>query len=171
VLSHFLSVRAETNQATFAYLVDGNGQRTFYHDANDIPTLFATEWGFLASAPELDAWRNTMDFALSPSNEGGYYGVGAFGGLGSVHTRGPWPLGYFQEFVYARMTGNLSAENDAWRRICALKMWDGLFSEAVDSSTAECTSKAWFSWPGAMIGSALLRSEVKMQCVEEQQGL
>lgn len=171
VLSHFLSVRACTNQTMFAYLVDGNGRRTFYHDANDIPTLFAPEWGFIASAAELDAWRNTMDFAMSPSNEGGYYGVGPFGGLGSVHTRGPWPLGYFQEFVYASITGNSSSEQDAWRKIRAARMWDGLFSEAVDASTAECTSKAWFSWPGAMIGSALLKRKVRKQGVEECQGL
>lgn len=35
--------------------------------------------------------------------------------------------------------------------------WDGTFPEAVDLKTAQCTSKAWFRWPGAMIGALLIR--------------
>ena len=160
-MKHFLTHMPGNSAQLFAYLVDGKGQKTFYHDANDIPTLFAVEWGFLRATSEIEAWRNTIAFALSEANEGGYYAGKSFkfGGLGSVHTRGPWPLGYLQEFLYADMTNDTAAEQDAWRRIKAAMQWDGLFSEAVDINTAQCTSKAWFSWPGSMIGSALLRPE------------
>lgn len=138
-----------------AYLTDGYGHETFYHDANDIPTLFATIWGFLQSKIEIEAWRNTMDYSLSPRNSNGYCNTGRFRGLGSVHTPGPWPLGYFQELVYARMMGNTLDEEDAWRRIQDSMHWDGTFCEAVDPLTGRCTSKHWFSWPGAMIAARL----------------
>ena len=98
-----------------------------------------------------------MKFALSPLNDGGYYAEGKFGGLGSVHTKGPWPLGYAQEYVYAHLTENETEAEDAWRRIKGSMFWDGLFPEAVDCHTGDCVSKAWFSWPGSMIGIALLR--------------
>lgn len=166
-LGKFLQVRPESRLPAFAYLTDGSDQHTFYHDANDIPTLLAPKWGFLSSEFELQAWKNTMDFAFSPSNKDGFYQGGAFAGLGSVHTRGPWPLGYFQEFYYARMIGNAATERDAWRRICGSRMWDGLFSEAVDAKTAQCISKAWFSWPGAMIGGLLLQPEFRTRYIED----
>jgi meiotically up-regulated gene 157 (Mug157) protein len=158
-ISHFTSANPRTGKSMFAYLVDGAGKATFYHDANDVPTLFAPVWNFVQSKPDLELWRNTMEFGLSPLNEKGYCVGEPFGGLGSVHTSGPWPLGYFQEFVFAQMIGDEAAEKDAWRRIRGAMLWDGLFSEAVDYRSAECTSKAWFSWPGSMIGSALLRSD------------
>lgn len=157
-LRHFQTVNGHSGKPMFAYLTDGAGKTTLYHDANDIPTLFAPAWNFVQSESEIELWRNTMDFGLSPSNEKGYFAGEPFGGLGSVHTPGPWPLGYFQEFVYAQLTNNAAAEEDAWRRIKAAMLWDGLFSEAVDYRTAECTSKAWFSWPGSMIGGALVHS-------------
>ena len=102
-----------------------------------------------------------MNFGLSPLNKDGFYPEGKFGGLGSVHTRGPWPLGYAQEFIYASLTGNTAAQEDSWRRIQGAMFWDGFFPEAVDSHTGDCVSKAWFSWPGSMIGSALLRFKLK----------
>lgn len=160
-ISHFVAQNPKTKETMFAYLTDGAGQHTFYHDANDIPTLFAREWGF-AYRPEISAlWTRTFEFGLSAENEGGYYCNGPFGGLGSVHTRGPWPLGYFQELVFAEMTGNCAARDIAWHKIRGTMFSDGLFSEAVDSFTGECTSKAWFSWPGSMIGSALLRDRLQ----------
>jgi meiotically up-regulated gene 157 (Mug157) protein len=160
-LMHFIGKHPTSGQTLFAYLTDGAGRHTFYHDANDIPTLFALDWNFLTT-PTLHAiWSNTMDFGLSPLNDGGYYAEGKFGGLGSVHTKGPWPLGYAQEFIYAHLTGNESAKEDTWRRISGAMFWDGLFPEAVDCHTGDCVSKAWFSWPGSMIGSALLRFCVK----------
>lgn len=156
-VKHFVAVNPESQTEMFAYLTNASGEHVFYHDANDIPTLFAKEWGF-CKTPELEnAWAQTLYFALSPANEGGFYGNGPFGGLGSVHTRGPWPLGYYQELVFAEMQGDVEARAGAWRRIKETSFFDGLFSEAVDAHTGECTSKAWFSWPGCMIGSALLQ--------------
>lgn len=156
-MSHFVAENPKTSEVMFAYLTNGAGKHTFYHDANDIPTLFAPEWGFTRDEASIQAWVRTMKFGLSRANEGGYYGDGPFGGLGSVHTRGPWPLGYFQELVFAEMQGDLAARKNAWERIKGSMFSDGLFSEAVDCQTGVCTSKAWFSWPGSMIGCALLQ--------------
>ena len=167
--THFVAQNPKTNETMFAYLTDGTGQHAFYHDANDIPTLLAREWGFVSTGELSGLWIRTMEFGLSIGNDGGYYGDGPFGGLGSVHTPGPWPLGYFQELVFAEMMGNYPARDNAWGRIQGTMFSDGLFSEAVDSSTGECTSKAWFSWPGSMIGSALLRD--RMQTVLSRQSV
>ncbi|KAJ9606446.1 hypothetical protein H2200_009407 [Cladophialophora chaetospira] len=156
-LEHFLWTGSATRKPSFAYLVDGSGQRTFYHDANDLPTLLAPLWGFTINDVEKQAWHNTMNFAFTPANQGGYYAGGAFEGLGSVHTRNPWTLGFFQQWRYAQITGDAQAEDVAWRKICGVMLWDGMFSEAVDGHTGEVTSKAWFSWPGSMIASGLLQ--------------
>jgi meiotically up-regulated gene 157 (Mug157) protein len=157
ILKHFITTHPKSNETLFTYLTDGAGNHTFYHDANDVPTLFALDWKFINTPHLQPIWTQTMDFAFSPLNEGGYYAEGEFGGLGSMHTKGPWPLGYAQEFVYAHLTGNHEAKEDAWRRIKGAMFWDGLFPEAVDCHTGDCVSRAWFSWPGSMIGSALLR--------------
>ena len=150
---HFLS---SGSNPMFSYLVDGKGKRTFYHDANDLPTLFAPSWGFLRTGTEEQAWHNTMRFGFSNANEGGFYAGGTFEGLGSVHTRNPWTLGFFQQWRYSQMIGDVDGEAEVWRKICDVMLWDGMFSEAVDGETGEVTSKAWFSWPGAMITSGLL---------------
>jgi hypothetical protein len=155
-MRHFVAVNPQTGKTMFAYLTDGAGKHTFYHDANDIPTLFAAEWGLVKTPEDRAAWTHTMEFGLSSANEGGFYGDGPYGGLGSVHTRGPWPLGYFQELVFAEVQGNVKARERVWEKIQGAMFPDGLFSEAVDAHTGECTSKAWFSWPGSMIASALL---------------
>lgn len=163
-MKHFVRYNPVTEQRMFAYLTDGAGKHSFYHDANDIPTLFAKEWGFVDENTDTETiesgtslWMETMNFGFSPANKGGYYDHGPFCGLGSVHTCGPWPLGYLQELIFAEMTGDMAARRKAWEKIKGVMFFDGLFSEAVDSYTGECTSKAWFAWPGSMIGSALLR--------------
>lgn len=156
-LYFFTAENPKTSTTMFAYLTSGAGQHTFYHDANDIPTLFIPAWGFASSPADEALWLRTMDFGLSALNEGGFYPSGPFGGLGSVHTQGPWPLGYVQEYAYASIQRHEAAKEDAWRRIKGCMFWDGLFPEAVDGTTGDCVSKAWFSWPGAMIGSALLK--------------
>ncbi|KAJ5469357.1 hypothetical protein N7539_008975 [Penicillium diatomitis] len=161
-MSHFVARNPTTGTTMFAYLTDGAGQHTFYHDANDIPTLFAQEWGFASTGDASEIWTRTIRFGLSAANEGGFYGNGPFGGLGSVHTRAPWPLGYFQELVFAELTGDSAGRDLAWKKIQGSMFPDGLFSEAVDALTGECTSKAWFSWPGSMIGSALLRDRMRV---------
>lgn len=123
-----------------------------------------------------EAWRNTMRFAFSPRNASGFCSGSSpspsdkqqqqhhqhhqhqypFGGLGSVHSSGAWTLGYFQELMFARIEGDSAAERDAWRRIVGAMQWDGSFAEAVDARSGRCASKAWFSWPAAMIGAALV---------------
>ncbi|KAE9382119.1 hypothetical protein N431DRAFT_506983 [Stipitochalara longipes BDJ] len=157
-LQHFVARNPTTQTMMFAYLTDGAGTHTFYHDANDLPTLFIPSWGFASpSSHEHALWTRTMDFGLSPANTEGFFPKGPYGGLGSVHTRGPWPLGFAQELIFANLVGNRAAAMNAWRRVQGSMFMDGLFSEAVDAETGECTSKAWFSWPGSVIGSALLK--------------
>ncbi|KAI1848844.1 hypothetical protein JX266_005272 [Neoarthrinium moseri] len=156
VLHHFVAPRQSDGQPIFAYLCDGNGNHRLYHDANDMPTLFAVKWDFIEAAGELGVWKNTMDWGLSPANDSGYFQGGPFGGLGSVHTPDPWALGYFQEFMYAHMIGDREAQSSAWRRIRAVMLFDGSFPEAVDAETGVITSKAWFNWPGCMIGIAFI---------------
>jgi hypothetical protein len=153
----FVSNHSSRVEHLFAYLTDGYGNFTFYHDGNDIPTCFARDWGFVTAPEEIAIWKNTMEFGLSPANKDGYCNESPYGGLGSVHSPGAWSLGYFQELAYAASNENEKAMQIAWRKIAAAMQWDGTFPEAVNPKTAECTSKAWFSWPGAMIGALLIR--------------
>lgn len=155
-LQHFLTTDPATGEPIIAYLTDGAGQHTLYHDANDIPTIFAPTWGFLETPAQTQAWRNTMRFALSARNARGYASGGAFEGLGSVHSAGPWPLGYFQELMFADATRDRELRRAVWRRIEGAMQWDGTFGEAVDVGSGGTTSKAWFSWPGSMLGAALV---------------
>jgi uncharacterized protein len=158
VLQHFVARNPTTGTTMFAYLTDGAGTHTFYHDANDLPTLFIPDWNFAApKSSEYALWARTMNYGLSPSNTEGFFPEGPYHGLGSVHTRGPWPLGFAQEFIYANLISDVAAAKGAWRRIQGSMFMDGLFSEAVNAETGECISKAWFSWPGSVIGSALLK--------------
>ncbi|KAF1916575.1 Six-hairpin glycosidase-like protein [Ampelomyces quisqualis] len=159
----FMAENHAYEQVLFAYLADGCGKVIFYHDGNDIPTAFAHEWGFVTTPKEVCAWRATMEFALSPANTKGYCNGSPYGGLGSMHSPGAWTLGYFQELAYAASSGNVFAMQTAWRKIAAAMQWDGTFPEAVCPKTAECTSKAWFSWPGAMIGALLIRMKFNGQ--------
>ncbi|KAH8780614.1 Six-hairpin glycosidase-like protein [Hyaloscypha sp. PMI_1271] len=160
-LRHFVACNPATGTTMFAYLTDGAGVHTFYHDANDLPTLFIPTWRFAdPSSPEHALWTRTMEFGLSPLNTDGFFPQGPYGGLGSVHTRGPWPLGFAQEFIFASLLGDRAAIEDAWRRIQGSMFMDGLFSEAVNAENGECTSKAWFSWPGCVISSALIKFEI-----------
>ncbi|RYO82063.1 hypothetical protein DL766_010145 [Monosporascus sp. MC13-8B] len=159
-LRFFTTHHLHNGKSMFAYLIDGHGEHTFYHDANDVPTLFAAEWKFVETPDQITTWRNTMDFGLSPSNERGFCAEGPYGGLGSQHSPGAWVLGYFQELAYAALVDDAPAVDDVWEKILAAMQWDGTFSEAVDPQTAECSSKAWFSWPGSMIGALLVRMRV-----------
>ncbi|UKZ57633.1 hypothetical protein TrVGV298_011493 [Trichoderma virens] len=134
-MQHFLITDPDFGHTKIAYLVDGHGKHTFYHDGNDIPTAFAASWGFFSTKKDLEAWYNTMSFALSEENSLGYSSGGPFAGLGSVHSQGPWPLGYFQEMLYADVRGNKRAKADALQRIIGAMQWDGTFGEAVDVKT------------------------------------
>ncbi len=132
----------------FAYAVRGakaDGAR-HYHDANDLPTVFAPAWGFCdASDP---VWLATIEFAWSKDNEG--YFAGPLGGLGSLHTRHPWPLGDLQGIVVARVLADAKREKRALERLDKVETWDGLLPEAYDESTGAVASRHWFAWPAAL---------------------
>lgn len=98
----------------------------------------------------------------TPGCNGGYAGRGTepFHGLGSDHSAGAWVLGFYQEWKFAAAVGDGAREAGAWRKIRGAMQWDGTFSEAVDVWTGECTSKTWFSWPGAMVAAELIETVV-----------
>jgi meiotically up-regulated gene 157 (Mug157) protein len=68
-LKHFSASRKGKN--IYAYLTDLQGNMTFYHDANDLPMLFAPIWGICEATDPL--WVNTMNFAFGSENKGGFY--------------------------------------------------------------------------------------------------
>ncbi|RSH79489.1 uncharacterized protein EHS24_001541 [Apiotrichum porosum] len=151
-LSHFVTTHPTTGKNMFAYLTSTTGQYQFYHDANDLPTALAPSWGFCAL--DSQTWHNTLAFGFSTANTDGFYPGGKYGGLGSVHTRDPWPLGEGQRLVIkAQLHQDVS---EVINRLLVQVQWDGLFSEAVDRHTGVVTSKHWFSWPGSFVSSALI---------------
>ncbi|KAJ4298269.1 hypothetical protein N0V90_006169 [Kalmusia sp. IMI 367209] len=114
---HSFTVRhPDSGLEVFAYLTDGKGSHTFYHDANDIPTLFCHHWSFLLTATERLTWHNTMAFGLSPANNQGFCNEGRYPGLGSVHSPGAWVLGYYQELAYAALRKQEGEMREAWRK-------------------------------------------------------
>ena len=132
----------------YAYAVRGpNGEGALrYHDANDLPTVFAPGWRFCrASDPR---WRATMAFAWSKGNRG--FVGGALGGLGSVHTPHPWPLGDLQELVLGRVLRDRARVARARDRLGRVATWDGMLPEAYDEHTGEVASRHWFAWPIAL---------------------
>ena len=137
-----------TSDGRFAYAVRGprgDGAR-HYHDANDLPTVFAPGWGFCDADDPV--WRATIEFAWSSANEG--YFPGPLGGLGSLHTRHPWPLGDLQDIVVARVLGDAERERRGWKRLERVETWDGLLPEAYDETTGAVASRHWFAWPAAL---------------------
>ena len=140
-------------KALFAYLTDLQGNYHLYHDANDLPTIYAPAWGFCH--PQDEAWNGTLQFALSTQNKGGFYS-GVFGGLGSVHTPHPWPLGDVQELLYAQVRGDQERWQKVLQKLKRVVQWDGLFSEAINEETGQVESRHWFSWPGAFLATVLL---------------
>lgn len=129
----------------FAYAVGPHGAR-HYHDANDIPTALAPAWGFCAADDPV--WLATVRHAWSAANEG--YVPGALGGLGSLHTRHPWPLGDLQRVIVARARRDRAAEDEAWARLARVETWDGLLPEAYDERDGSVASRHWFAWPVAL---------------------
>ncbi|KAK4045992.1 hypothetical protein OIV83_006457 [Microbotryomycetes sp. JL201] len=156
-LEHFVQPNPKTGQLMFAYLTSTRGEFEFYHDGNDLPTALIPEWGFCdGDASVHEVWRSTMSWAFSSFNENGYFNDGQFAGLGSVHTRDPWPLGDAQQLVFAARERNGDQILNVKTKLARVVQWDGLWSEAVDRHTGQVTSKHWFSWPGSFIGSVLL---------------
>ena len=140
-------------KALFAYLTDLRGKYQLYHDANDLPTIYAPVWGFCQ--PRDETWNHTLQFALSTHNKGGFY-PGVFGGLGSVHTPHPWPLGDAQELLYGQLLGDQERCQRVLQKLKQVVQWDGLFSEAINEETGQVESRHWFSWPGAFLSAVLL---------------
>jgi hypothetical protein len=135
----------------WAYAVDGQGGRTLDHDANDLPTAFAPLWGFCTPADSI--WRRTMDFAFSTDNPA--YAGGRWGGLGSRHTPGTWPLGLIQEWVAMSLMDEPERASEALRRLVATGFSDGSLPEASDPDTARAIARHWFAWPGALLGALI----------------
>lgn len=183
-----------TGGLMFAYGLDPSKEADdptryrYYHDGNDVPSLFALDWGFLdagnhkcvtSDGPDIRlVWEKTMTWAFTPDPNwtvdpdtrirtpgynSGYAGNGTepFHGLGSDHSDGAWVLGFFQEWKFAQLVGDTSREDRAWAKIQGSMQWDGTFSEAVDVYDGQCTSKTWFSWPGAMIAAELVGTVVE----------
>ncbi|NPV66025.1 MAG: glycoside hydrolase family 125 protein [Anaerolineae bacterium] len=139
-------------RALLAYLTDGHGHHHLYHDANDLPLVLAPIWGFCEADDPL--WRATLEFAFSEANTGGYY-TGPLGGLGSIHTPAPWPLGLVQELLYARLIGDNNRATHVIARLTQMAQWDGALSEACDALSGAVVSRHWFAWPGAALAALL----------------
>lgn len=139
-------------RSLFAYATDLHGNYRLYHDANDLPAVLAPRWGFCSVDDPI--WRATMEFAFSPANEDGYY-PGRVGGLGSVHTPGPWPLGDVQELLYACLIGDDLRARTVLDRLVATACWDGALPEARDENSGAVRSRHWFAWSGAALLAAL----------------
>ncbi|HEX9436531.1 MAG TPA: glycoside hydrolase family 125 protein [Candidatus Limnocylindria bacterium] len=141
------TLAAFVDQGRFAYATDGRGRHHHYHDANDLPTVLAPRWGFcMADDPH---WRATIAFAWSAENAA-WYG-GPLGGLGSVHTPHPWPLGDAQELIVATAVGDATRRARVIEKLRRVATWDGLYPEAYDERTGEVRSRHWFAWPAAVI--------------------
>jgi hypothetical protein len=151
VRSHF--VVEHEGQTLFAYAVGLGQGYHLYHDANDFPTVLAPVWGFCTVDDPV--WRATMEFAFSPENKDGYF-VGPYGGLGSIHTPGAWPLGDVQELLYRRLIGDERRSSDILKRLTITACWDAGLPEARDPATGAVRSRHWFAWPGAALVAALL---------------
>ncbi|WP_029214472.1 glycoside hydrolase family 125 protein [Kallotenue papyrolyticum] len=150
IWQHFVIEHASAR--IFAYASDLRGSAHAYHDANDLPTVLAPGWGFCAFDDPV--WQATMRFAFSPANQGGFY-TGPLGGLGSIHTPAPWPLGDVQALLFARATADRPALLAALRRLLASATWDGALPEARDAHTGAVRSRHWFAWPAAALLLAL----------------
>lgn len=142
------TLRYFASDDVFAYAIGDTGGRgaVRYHDANDLPTIFAPGWGFCAADDR--RWRATIVFAWSSANRG--YVEGPLGGLGSVHTLHPWPLGDLQDLLVGRITADTARASRAEERLRRVRMWDGLLPEAYDERTGDVVSRHWFAWPIAL---------------------
>jgi uncharacterized protein len=136
----------------WAYETDGRGRSRRYHDANDLPTALAPLWGLCS--PDDPRWSATMRFAFDPANPG--WSPGRWGGLGSAHTPGTWPLGDIQEWVAASLLGDGGRAGRALDRLLAVAAPDGLLPETYDSGTGRWLARPWFAWPAATLAALAL---------------
>jgi uncharacterized protein len=136
----------------WAYETDGRGRCRRYHDANDLPTALAPLWGLCP--PEDPEWSATMRFAFDRANPG--WSPGRWGGLGSAHTPGSWPLGDVQEWVVASLLGETGRAGRVLERLLAVAAPDGLLPETYDSGTGAWLARHWFAWPSAALAALAL---------------
>lgn len=151
VSEHFV-VETAGGGPMWAYAIDAFGGLEPYQDANDLPTALAPLWGFCPA--DEPAWQGTMRFALSEANPG--HVPGRFGGLGSRHTPGTWPLGDIQTWVAASLGGERARAVAAVSRLLRAATRDGLLPEAYDPRTGRLSSRQWFAWPSATLGALWL---------------
>jgi uncharacterized protein len=133
----------------WAYETDGRERHRLYHDANDLPTALAPLWGLCP--PDDAQWTATMRFAFDRVNPG--WSPGRWGGLGSAHTPGTWPLGDVQEWVIASLLGEAGRAEGVLGRLLAVAAPDGLLPETYDSDTGAWRARHWFAWPSAALAA------------------
>jgi hypothetical protein len=136
----------------WAYATDGRGRHRRYQDANDLPTALAPLWGLCP--PQDPQWSATMRFALDRANPG--WSPGRWGGLGSAHTPGTWPLGDVHEWVAASLLGDPARAERTLGRLLAVAAPDGLLPETYDSATGTWLARHWFAWPAAALAALAL---------------
>ncbi len=134
------------------YATDAAGRAVAYHDANDLVTALAPIWGFCSG--DDPSWRATMQFALSSENPG--FSPGRHGGLGSLHTPGPWTLGDVQAWLVGSLTGEGESAQEALGRLVHVAFEDGMLPEAYSAEDPQLRVRHWFAWPGAAFGGLLL---------------
>jgi hypothetical protein len=136
----------------WSYESDLRDGRRIYNDANDLPTALAPLWGFCDA--DTPAWRATMHFTFGEHNSA--YHAGRYGGLGSAHTPGTWPLGDVQQWTAASLLGDRRAASDALDRLIRVSATDGLLPEAYEPDTGAWRARDWFAWPSAALGAVYL---------------
>lgn len=140
----------------FSYATNADKKYYLYHDANDVPLALAPIWGFVA--PDDEVWLETVKFAFSPDNKGGYYRSNR---LGSVHTPSPWPLGDIQKKLIGLITKNKRMVDQAENEIRQTYQWDGSLPEAYCEENLSVKSRHWFAWPNAFYSLVQNLVEVK----------
>jgi hypothetical protein len=145
-------IDAGNGRRRFAYATDLSGGTLDYHDANDMPIALAPAWGFCSETDPV--WTDTMRFAFSRENPG--FTPGRRGGLGSLHTPAPWPLGQVQAYLAKSSIGDRQGMEKAVRALGDAALWDGSLPEATDPRSARPRSRPWFGWPAAGVASAVL---------------
>ena len=151
VLRHLVTTVGD--DPVLAHATDGRGRLVHHHDANDLPLALAAGWGFLAPGDPL--WMTTMAAVLAPTHDA-YFG-GVHGGLGSLHTPGPWPLGHLQALIAGEAIDR-EAVAGAVDAVTLEAQWDDLLPEASDAGTGRPLSRPWFAWPGCVAASVYLGS-------------
>jgi meiotically up-regulated gene 157 (Mug157) protein len=91
-----------------------------------------------------------MRFAWSRHNPG--YVPGRYGGLGSRHTPGVWPLGDAQEWLVSSLTGDHERGASTLAKLSVVASDDGMLPETYDPDTGDWWARQWFAWPGSLVG-------------------